>query len=178
MVLIVGSDGADHGDEVIIQQRIQQMGIHFPHRSDKADILSVSRCPSVNAKDGSILSADAHCLQACLFHHGYQSLVHPVEHHLRDLDRIRIRHTQAAHKAGLQSDPSDPFCDLFPASVYDDRPEAHKFEQRHVPDHAFLQFMLNHGAPAVFYYDRLAMELADIRQRFDQYIRFCQQCFH
>ena len=89
-----------------------------------------------------------------------------------------IRDAEPVDKLALLADLLQPCCDLLPAAVYDDRAESDQFQQGNILDHALFQFMVHHGAPAVFYDDRCTLESLYVGKRLDQHRCLVQIEFH
>ena len=68
--------------------------------------------------------------------------------------------------------------DLLTAAVNDDGLETYQFQQRYVLDDVFLQFLIAHGAAAVFYHNDLAIEFLYVRKCLNQHFCFFHYLFH
>ena len=60
----------------------------------------------------------------------------------------------------------------------DNRLESNQLKQSHVFDHPFFQLFIHHSAAAVFHYNNLSVKALDIRQGFNQDLRFIQILLH
>ena len=91
-----------------------------------------------------------------------------VEHHLRDLDRLRIRHAQAGDEGRLLADLLEEARDLRAAAVHDDGADADVLHQRDVLHDLLLEVLVDHRIAAVLDDDGLAIEFLDVGQRLDE----------
>ena len=82
--------------------------------------------------------------------------------------------SEAVHEFRGLSGEFDPFTDFFSTAVNNDRLHTDKLEERHILDDTLLQVGIRHCGSAVFNYDRLSVKLADVGQRFDEYLRLFQ----
>ena len=62
--------------------------------------------------------------------------------------------------------------------MYDDRLEAYQFQQSHILDDMFFEFLIDHGASAILHDNDLPVESLDIGQGFDQHLRLIQIFLH
>ena len=85
------------------------------------------------------------------------------EHHLRDLDGLRVGHAQAVDELHRQVEPLHVAGDLRAAAVDDHRVHADVLEQHDVARELLLQRGVDHRRAAVLDHDGLAVELADVR---------------
>src|SRR5699024_465662 len=106
----------------------------------------------------AVLPADADGTYAQTFHQLDQTLIHTAEHHLCHFHRIFVRHAQTVDKLRLHADFSDPLADLLAAAVDNNRLESDQLQEGHVLNHPLLQFLINHGASAVFHNDDLTVK--------------------
>ena len=85
-----------------------------------------------------------------------------------------VRHTEPIYELALLSDLAEPVRYFLSAAVYDDRTEADQLQQSDILDYTFLQFVVDHGAAAVFHNNGRALEMLDIGQCLDQHPRLFQ----
>ena len=88
--------------------------------------------------------------------------------HLGHLDGGLVRHAQAVDELDLHPEPLHVAGDVRPAAVHHDRVDPDVLEQHHVAGELLLELRVGHRRAAVLDHHRLAVELADVRQRLEQ----------
>ena len=177
IVSVIRSNRTDDRYKACVKEGVQQCGVHRSHFPYKADICAV-RLLSGNTQDGSVLAGDTAGFHACFFHHGYQPFIDPVQHHLSHVHGLIVGHAESVDEFALFSDLPEPSGDLLAAAMDDDRSESDQFEKGNIFNYALFQFMIHHGASAIFHDDRRPLKSLDIRKRFDQHPGFIQIHFH
>ena len=171
--MIIHADGAHHRKEIFFQQVIQNLRLYMGHISHITDILPAGGFPAALQKT-SVFSADADRLDTKSLHHADQLLVHLVQHHLRHFHGVFIRNTEPVHKMGFHAYLADPPRDFLSSSVYNNRLKADQLQKNHIGDDVFLEFLIYHGAPAVFDHHDFSVKALNIGQRLNQHCRFIQ----
>ena len=173
-VLLTETDRADDRNEVILEQSVDQGRIDFCDFTDKTDIAAVREFSLFNTHRSAVLAGDTAGLDAVSFHVLNKTFVDLAKHHLSDLHSLCVCHTEAVHEFRGLAGEFDPFADFFSSAVNNDRLHTDKLEERHILDDTLLQVGIRHCGSTVFDYDRLSVKLADIGQRFDEYLRLFQ----
>ena len=93
MVDRVIPDRTDDRNKVIVQQCIEQLRVDTLDIPDITDVLPV-RHFSRHLKKASVLAGDTAGLHPDLLHQRNQALVDPVQHHLDNIHRLIVRHTE------------------------------------------------------------------------------------
>ena len=93
MIVRVKPDRADDRNEVIVQQCIEQLRVDALNIPDITNVLPVRHFPR-HLKKASVLSGDTAGLHPDLLHQRNQALVDPVQHHLDNIHRLIVRHTE------------------------------------------------------------------------------------
>ena len=177
VIILVQSNGSDDGQVILLQHVKENIRIHAGDLTHITDVLTVGIF-FLYLKQAAVFTADTYCFHAQLFHHGHKALIYLVQYHFRDLHGLLIGDTQTVDELCLFSDLADPAADLLTAAVNDDGLETYQFQQRYVLDDVFLQFLIAHGAAAVFYHDDLTVEFLYVRKRLDQHLCFFHYLFH
>ncbi len=175
--MFIQPDGSHDGQEVLLQQIIEHLGVDFGDITHKADVLTV-RVFFLHGEQAAVLAADPHGVDPQFLHHGHQALVYLAQHHLRQFHGLVVGDPQTVYKFGLLTHFFHPAADLLAAAVDDDGLEAHQLQESHVLDHIFLQFLIAHGTAAVFDHNDFAVEFLNVGQCLDQGLRLVHHQFH
>ena len=93
------------------------------------------------------------------------------QHHLRDLDGLRVGHAQPVDELDRQVEAPHVAGDVRAAAVHDHRVHPDVLEQHHVAGELLLERGVGHRRAAVLDHYGLAVELADVGQRLEQRAR-------
>jgi len=96
------------------------------------------------------------------------------KHHLDDIDRFLIGHTQTVHKFRLLADLTEHFGDLGSAAVHKHDLDTDERQKNDVSHHGFLEVVVDHCVSAVLHNDDLIVIFFDIGQRFNEHL--CALC--
>ena len=181
MPVAISTDARHHGD-VVLGHVLEHVDIDALDLADEADVLAAGRSLARGAEQQAVVAAQPNRGLPVAAEPQHDVLVDLADQdHLRDLDRRRVGDPQAVDELNRQIEPLHVDGDLRAAAVDDDRVHAHVLEQHHVARELLLERRIGHRRAAVLDHDRLAVELADVGQRFEQRgdvahrLRWCSQ---
>ena len=121
-----------------------------------------------------IAARNAHGQVAVMVERRDQLLVDLAAQHLaHDIHGRRRGHALAVHKLDGDVVVAKRLVDGLAATVHDNRAHADDLEQDDVAHHVAAQLLINHGGSAIFDNNRLAGQVLNPRQRFEQQLRGC-----
>src|SRR6185436_5095872 len=127
----------------------------------------------LGADEGTVLACQTDGTSAVLVDEIDDLLVdQPAQDHFDNVHGFTVGDPHALNELTLLADALEHVVDLRPAAMDDHRIHADQLEQYHVSREGVLQLFVAHGIAAVLDDDRLAVEAADIRQRFGKDLRF------
>ena len=166
--VLPAAHGGDYGDVAPVQQVRDRRGVHPCDLADKAQ----ARILALGLDHAPVDAAQADGLSALGAQKPHQRLVDLArQHHLDDIDRLRVRHPQAVNELRLFAQAVHQLADLRPAAVYQHHPDPHQAQQHDILHDLHLQRFVYHGVAAVFHHDGLAAVLLDVGQGLDQHLR-------
>ena len=168
--ILIKAYGTDDGQKILFQQIIYDFGIHFLHISHKPDVLSAGVFLTA-FKHHAVLAADSHRIDTQLTDQLDQALIDFIKDHLGNLHGGFVCNPESVLKLGLHSHLAYPAADLLPASVHNDGLKAYQLKKHHILYNLFLQFLIHHGASAVFYHHDFPVKTLDIRQCLNEHGR-------
>mmetsp|Transcript_61778 Transcript_61778/g.163756 ORF Transcript_61778/g.163756 Transcript_61778/m.163756 type:complete len:415 (-) Transcript_61778:211-1455(-) len=152
-------DGRDHGDDAIVEERVQREGAHALRRTHQAQVhllLLARRRVGHNVAlfrrehERVIFARDADGTPPRgVDGRGDLLVERAAEHHLDHLHRRRVRHAQPVHELRLDLQPLKHRTDLRAAAVHDHRPQAERLEHRHVAGKLCGALVVGHRVAAV-----------------------------
>jgi len=90
------------------------------------------------------------------------------QHHLNDVHGFTVCDPHALNKVAGFAKALEQLPDLGAPAMDNDRIDADEFEKDDVPRKAVLEVVIGHGVAAILDDQRLALEAADVGERFDQ----------
>ena len=168
MALAVGADACDDRD-VVLGDVVEHVDVDVLDPADEADVLPARRALADRPEQQPVVAAQPDGRLAVAVDQQHDVLVDLAdEHHLGDLDRLRVGHAQAVDELDRQVEPLHVAGDLRAAAVDDHRVHADVLEQHDVAREVLLQRGVDHRRAAVLDHDRAAVELADVRERLEE----------
>ena len=138
-------------------------------RADEADVLASGSGAASDAKQRAVVAAEAdRGLAVAVDAQDDLRVDLADQHHLGDLDRVRVGYAQAADELDRQAQPVHVGGDVRAAAVHDDRVQPDVLEQHDVARELLAQLRVLHRRAAILDHHRLAVELADVWKRFEQ----------
>ena len=170
VALLTQGYGGHHRDKALLQQGLEDFGMHLGNIAHKAQVLTVRvnlPCP----KEAGIHTAQAHGTPATLQQQPHDVLVQLAgEHHLHHLHGLSIGVAQTVDKAGLLAHPFQHGIDFRPAAVNQHHVDSDGVQKHNVLHDGGLQLLVEHGISAVLYHHGLSYKLLEIGQGLNQYV--------
>ncbi len=165
---LVAADRGDHGDELVVEQPVDHLGVDLGDVADEAELRVAGGRPDQAGVD----AADADGVAAVHVDRGDELRVDlPLEHHAGDVDGLGVGDPQAVDELGFLAEPFHQLGDLRTAAVHDDRAhpdEAHQHDVLGEQGERIVVGGAGEGIAAVLDDDGLAGEPPDVRQRLDE----------
>ena len=137
-----------------------------PH---EPDVLAARRALPCRAEEQPVVAAHAHGGLSVPVDQQHDVLVHLAhQDHLRHLDGLRVGYAQTVDELHREVEPLHVAGDLRTPAVDDHRIHPHVLEQHHIAREVLLQRRVGHRRAPVLDHHRLAVELADVRQRLEK----------
>ena len=168
VALAVGADGRDDRD--VVRRDVQQdVDVDLLDLPDEADVLAARRGLAAHAQQRAVVAAQPDRRLAVAVEAQDDVLVDLAdEHHLRDLDRRLVGHAQAAHELDGHLQALHVGRDVGAAAVHDDGVHPDVLQEHDVAREVVDELGIGHRGAAVLDDDRAAVELPDVRERFEK----------
>ena len=147
----------------------------FAKLADEADVMLLAGVVLVQhgelfrADQAAVAPGQAYGLATGLVDQAHDVLLHLAgQHPFNDFHGFIVGHAHALDEMAFLAEPVERGFNLRAAAMHHHRVHADQLEQHHVLGEVGLQRRVGHGVAAVFDDQRLAVELADVRQRLRQ----------